>query len=178
MAHGVAALLDVGMAMTFVHGADSGLIRAREGVYWFISAREQLAGPDGHERRRLLDKSTQAFGEPLRSIVLATQDQDMRLEALTDREPGGPWGDGRVTLVGDAAHPMLPHAGQGAAQALEDAVALGLALRDGHDPIRALRRYEAVRVRRTAKIVRLSRRLSQIRTTDNAALASTRALAV
>ena len=44
------------------------------------------------------------------------------------RDAIGEWGAGRVTLLGDAAHPMLPHTGQGAAQALEDAVALGLAL--------------------------------------------------
>ena len=50
------------------------------------------------------------------------------------------WGSGRVTLLGDAAHPVLPHTAQGAALALEDAVALGLALARGGDaPRRAAR---------------------------------------
>jgi 2-polyprenyl-6-methoxyphenol hydroxylase-like FAD-dependent oxidoreductase len=88
----------------------------------------------------------------------------MRAEVLADCQPLQRWGQGLVTLLGDAAHPMLPHAGQGAAQALEDAVALGLALRHGRPDVSALRRYEDVRSRRTAKLVRLARRLAAVRT--------------
>ena len=65
---------------------------------------------------------------------------------------------GPVTLLGDAAHPMLPHAGQGAAQALEDAVLLGHALQASAPVAANLRRYEATRVDRTRAIVELSRR--------------------
>ena len=57
---------------------------------------------------------------------------------------------------------MLPHAGQGAAQALEDAVALGHVLRDGVDVDAALRRYEQVRARRTRRIVFAARRNARI----------------
>jgi hypothetical protein len=53
--------------------------------------------------------------------------EDMRIDALLRRDPLRTWGRGRTTLLGDAAHPVLPHTGQGAAQALEDAVALGRA---------------------------------------------------
>ena len=60
----------------------------------------------------------------------------MRLDELLAREPLDRWGAGPVTLLGDAAHPMLPHTGQGAAQALEDAVALGRVLKSGRDPSR------------------------------------------
>jgi len=98
-------------------GADSGIIRGRDGtLYWFVSAREQLAASDEPDLRQLTEKYTTAFGDPLRSIVRATRDGDIRLEVLADRESSNNWGRGRVTLVGDAAHPMLPHAGQGAAQ--------------------------------------------------------------
>ncbi|PTH90247.1 salicylate hydroxylase [Streptomyces sp. A244] len=69
--------------------------------------------------------------------------------ALYDREPLSGWTRGRVTLLGDAAHPMLPHHGQGASQALEDAVALAQALR--HGP-RGLLRYEAVRRAHTTTV--------------------------
>jgi 2-polyprenyl-6-methoxyphenol hydroxylase-like FAD-dependent oxidoreductase len=177
---GMGALLDAGLAITFVRGADSGIIRGRAGlVYWFVSSRADPRTVDEADFQRLVEQYTAAFGEPLRSIVRATRDRDIRIEALGDREPTADWGRGRVTLVGDAAHPMLPHAGQGAAQALEDAVALGLALGgDGGELVPALRRYEKVRVRRTAPVVRLSRRLSRIRTTDNAAVAAVRAMAV
>ncbi|MEU6482673.1 FAD-dependent monooxygenase [Streptomyces sp. NPDC046887] len=69
--------------------------------------------------------------------------------ALYDREPLRRWTRGRVTLLGDAAHPMLPHHGQGASQALEDAVALAHALRRGPS---GLPRYEAVRRAHTARV--------------------------
>ncbi|MGP3948705.1 FAD-dependent monooxygenase [Streptomyces sp. 7N604] len=62
--------------------------------------------------------------------------------ALYDREPLTRWGHGRSTLLGDAAHPMLPHHGQGAGQAVEDAVALAHFL-DGTPE--GLRRYEDFR---------------------------------
>jgi 2-polyprenyl-6-methoxyphenol hydroxylase-like FAD-dependent oxidoreductase len=60
------------------------------------------------------------------------------------RDPLRRWGRGPLTLLGDAAHPMLPHAGQGAAQAIEDAVALALALSNDAPIEPALRHYEHV----------------------------------
>ncbi|HEX6520480.1 MAG TPA: FAD-dependent monooxygenase [Streptosporangiaceae bacterium] len=67
--------------------------------------------------------------------------------ALYDREPLQRWSTSRVTLLGDAAHPMLPHHGQGANQAIEDAVALAvcLAQASGAPVSAALRRYEVTR---------------------------------
>jgi salicylate hydroxylase len=78
---------------------------------------------------------------------------------LYDREPLPRWTNGRLTLLGDAAHPMLPHQGQGANQAIEDAVALATLLEHfGDDPTAALITYEQVRQVRTARVQRLSRR--------------------
>jgi 2-polyprenyl-6-methoxyphenol hydroxylase-like FAD-dependent oxidoreductase len=102
------------------------------------------------------------FHEPFRAITAATRPEDMRLDALFDRMPIDNWGLGRVTLLGDAAHPMLPHAGQGAAQALEDAVALAGALGDASDVVGALRRYEQQRAPRTRAIVQIARRNARI----------------
>ena len=78
---------------------------------------------------------------------------------LYDREPLTAWTAGRLTLLGDAAHPMLPHVGQGANQAIEDAVALAavLARADRASAPRALRIYEAVRRERTARVQRSAR---------------------
>ncbi len=78
---------------------------------------------------------------------------------LYDREPLPRWTAGRLTLLGDAAHPMLPHAGQGANQALEDAVALGVLLKDA-TPDSApdvLQAYERFRHDRTARVQLLAR---------------------
>jgi salicylate hydroxylase len=70
--------------------------------------------------------------------------------ALYDREPLRRWSTDRITLLGDAAHPMLPHAGQGSNQAIEDAVVLAYFLgRPELTVPEALRRYESVRRPRT-----------------------------
>ncbi|MCX7683821.1 MAG: FAD-dependent monooxygenase [Acetobacteraceae bacterium] len=76
------------------------------------------------------------------------------LWALMLREPMSRWGEGRVTLLGDACHPTLPMLAQGANQALEDAFVLARALAEEQDPERALRRYEAARIPRTLRMVR------------------------
>jgi salicylate hydroxylase len=78
---------------------------------------------------------------------------------LYDREPLRTWTSGRLTLLGDAAHPMLPHAGQGANQSIEDGVALAaiLAQADRDSVPRALEVYESVRRERTAGVQKLSR---------------------
>jgi salicylate hydroxylase len=83
---------------------------------------------------------------------------------LYDREPLSAWTRGRLTLLGDAAHPMLPHAGQGANQAIEDAVALATVLRhaDRTTVDRALLAYESLRRGRTAE-VQLRSRMNGVR---------------
>ena len=76
--------------------------------------------------------------------------------ALYDREPLSRWTAGSVTLLGDACHPMLPFLAQGASQAIGDAVALAVAVREGADRSDALARYEAARRPHTARVQRLS----------------------
>ena len=70
---------------------------------------------------------------------------------LFDRAPLPRWSVNRVTLLGDACHPMLPYMAQGAAQAMEDAATLAACLRE-FDVAEALRRYEQLRLRRTANV--------------------------
>lgn len=79
---------------------------------------------------------------------------------LYDREPLAEWTCGRLALLGDAAHPMLPHLGQGANQSIEDAFALAAVLKDAAtaDVPAALRHYAQVRRRRTDVVQANSRR--------------------
>jgi len=72
---------------------------------------------------------------------------------LFDRDPLPTWSTQRITLLGDAAHPMLPFLGQGAAMAIEDAYVLARELARSPDDVAvALRAYEAERVPRTARV--------------------------
>jgi salicylate hydroxylase len=76
--------------------------------------------------------------------------------ALLDRDPLPAWTNGPITVAGDAAHPMFPFLGQGAAQAIEDGAVLARCLAAGAEPALALRRYEALRKPRTTKVQLLS----------------------
>jgi len=71
---------------------------------------------------------------------------------LFDRDPMPCWTKGRVTLLGDAAHPMLPFLSQGAAMAIEDGFVLGGALAETAGVPAALARYEALRRPRTSRV--------------------------
>jgi 2-polyprenyl-6-methoxyphenol hydroxylase-like FAD-dependent oxidoreductase len=120
----------------------------------------------------LAERCAAAFHEPFRAIVRATRPDDLRLDELFERDPIQRWGMGPVTLLGDAAHPMLPHAGQGAAQALEDAVALGSVMKEAADARAidaALRRYEQLRAPRTRAVIEIARRNARMGSVTSAA---------
>jgi salicylate hydroxylase len=77
--------------------------------------------------------------------------------ALLDRAPLRHWSRGRLTLLGDAAHPMFPFFAQGAAQSIEDAAVLARCLATSvDDPARALKQYEAARIDRTTRMQQIS----------------------
>jgi 2-polyprenyl-6-methoxyphenol hydroxylase-like FAD-dependent oxidoreductase len=89
--------------------------------------------------------------------------KDWKRWATADREPIGQWVFGRVTLLGDAAHPTLQYLAQGACMALEDAVTLGEALRTcDNDFTRAFALYQRARVTRTARVVLSAREMGRI----------------
>jgi 2-polyprenyl-6-methoxyphenol hydroxylase-like FAD-dependent oxidoreductase len=77
---------------------------------------------------------------------------------LCDRDPLPRWSHGRVTLLGDAAHPMYPVGSNGASQAILDARCLADALSLAEHPMAALHAYEAERLPKTAEIVRANRK--------------------
>jgi 2-polyprenyl-6-methoxyphenol hydroxylase-like FAD-dependent oxidoreductase len=149
-------------------GIEAAMVRASpDAIYWYLSlmARDVLDWP--RAPHHIVDRLTRQFDPDFRAIAAATAPADMRFDELFERPPLRTWGAGRVTLLGDAAHPLLPHTGQGAAQALEDAVALGLVLRGDDDLVDALREYERVRSRRTRRLIAMGPRIARMTTTRN-----------
>jgi 2-polyprenyl-6-methoxyphenol hydroxylase-like FAD-dependent oxidoreductase len=92
---------------------------------------------------------------PIQELIGATHGEILRTDTV-DRKPLKSWGMGRVTLLGDAAHPTTPNLGQGACQAIEDAVTLAHCLRQGDSAQGGLRAYEATRIPRTTGITNQS----------------------
>jgi salicylate hydroxylase len=110
------------------------------------------------ERAEILARYPQDAWSPAARALLAAPVHWSKW-ALYDRAPLARWGDRAVTLLGDAAHPMLPYLAQGAAMAIEDAAVLAQRLADRpDDPSGAMRLYERQRQRRTARAQRAARR--------------------
>ena len=148
------------------HGIEAAMARAgTDAVYWYMSLLSDDIDRADRTPGGILATRLAQLDTPLRAVVSGTTADDMRFDELFVRDPLTAWGSGRVTLLGDAAHPMLPHTGQGAAQALEDAVALGLALRHAGPFEDLLRQYEKVRLRHTSSFVKLGPILARVTTT-------------
>jgi 2-polyprenyl-6-methoxyphenol hydroxylase-like FAD-dependent oxidoreductase len=91
-------------------------------------------------------------------VAQMIRDADQILEyPMVDRDPISQWTFGRVTLAGDAAHPMYPRGSNGAAQAAIDARTLANALRNTSDPRDGLKAYESARCEPAAQVVRTNR---------------------
>jgi 2-polyprenyl-6-methoxyphenol hydroxylase-like FAD-dependent oxidoreductase len=128
-----------------------------EEVYW----EGTFAAPPGIEepveqRGQAVLKRFRGWAAPVETIVQATRGMTITRADMYDRPPSKHWGVERVTLIGDAAHAMTNALGQGANQAIEDAVVLARCLADGADPVKGLRDYEAERIPRTTKFASMS----------------------
>ncbi len=94
----------------------------------------------------------------IQSLIHCADEDSIYKWALYDRAPMSRWGQGRVTLLGDACHPTLPFMAQGAAMAIEDAMVLANCLDTGTEVAASLNQYEHLRHARTAWIQNGSRR--------------------
>jgi salicylate hydroxylase/6-hydroxynicotinate 3-monooxygenase len=105
---------------------------------------------------RELRAAYEGFHADVRAVLDACP--DCHKWAILEREPLPRWSDGRVVLLGDAAHPMTPYMAQGGCTAIEDAAVLARCLRDvrGDDVEGAFRRYEAHRKPRTSRVQAIS----------------------
>ena len=131
-------------------------------TYWFAAERAPEGTTSGggelaHLRTRFAD-----WAEPVPSILAATAEADVLRNDLYDRARARCWARGPLVLVGDAAHPMRPHLGQGGCQAIEDAAILAECLDIHPDPTTAFARFAAHRRRRVRSLTRESRVIGEV----------------
>lgn len=153
-------------------GVRFGFSQIGEGrVFWFaaLNAPQGEIVPAGRRRLTALQR-LRGLCAPVEAVIEATPEEAILSHDIFDRKPLVRWSEGRVTLPGDAAHPMLPNLGQGGAQALEDAVVLARCLRNpGVSVPAALQQYERERISRTTAIVHRSRRMARLMQLENSA---------
>jgi len=131
-------------------------------VYWYATSN----APEGERKpgneKAGLAKIFKGWHTPIESLIDATDESAIFRNDIYDRPGLNKWGEGRVTLLGDAAHPMTPNLGQGACQALEDAVVLARCLSGSPDTASALADYETQRIPRANWFVNQSRQVGTI----------------
>jgi salicylate hydroxylase len=173
------AHLDLGSVVGVWMGPNRSIVQyyvaAARTFNWIgISRSEQPARESWLAEGRIEDALAEYSGwhTTIRSIIAATP--RVLRQALYDREPLPDWRVGRVVLLGDAAHPMMPFYAQGAAQSIEDAYVLaGCLAATLAEPEAALQRYVQLRQPRTAWMQDLSRREEELyQMTDAAAIAA------
>jgi 2-polyprenyl-6-methoxyphenol hydroxylase-like FAD-dependent oxidoreductase len=152
------------MRMTFgLHGFFGYQVTPQGEAFWFQNLhqaepprRDEPAPADESWRRRLLEAHAEDAG-PATDLIWSSA-QPIGRWPIYDLPTLPTWHQGRVCLVGDAAHATSPHAGQGASLALEDAVTLARCLRDFPDHAAAFPAFERLRRRRVERLVRAARR--------------------
>lgn len=133
-------------------------------AYWFATVREpagrELTDP-GAELAHLAE-AFDGWSDPVARALAATDPTTVSRNDVLDRQPLRRWTDGPVVVLGDAAHPMRPHLGQGGGQALVDAALLASLLAGDDSPARAFAAFERLRRRPAERVVRASRAASRL----------------
>ena len=128
---------------------------APDRVYWFaVRNAPPRTRDDPKTRKARLTEHFATYATPVPELLEATPEPTLLHNDILDRPPLKTWGRGRATLLGDAAHPMTPNMGQGACQAIEDAVVLADRLTRSTDLVAGLRRYEEARIWRANGFVK------------------------
>lgn len=158
-------------------GARFGQLPLNNGrVYWFATHNEPEGAQATEGEKTRLQQLFGDWHDPIPDLITATPADAILRHDIYDRPPLTTWGKGRVTLLGDAAHPMTPNLGQGACQAIEDAVVLGRMVRRASTITQALRVYEAARIPRTTTLVNQSRTIGRMGQWQNPLLVHLRSL--
>lgn len=163
------AILRQGALESWGKGRRFGIIpMSKNRVYWFATKNAPAGESDAPiGRKRELLKLFEGWHEPIQRLIEATDENAILRNDIVDREPLRSWTKGRVTLLGDAAHPMTPNLGQGACQAIEDAVVLADCVATNDEVKAGLKIYEARRLKRANKIATQSWRVGKVIQMEN-----------
>ncbi|HEY6739680.1 MAG TPA: FAD-dependent monooxygenase, partial [Actinopolymorphaceae bacterium] len=126
-------------------------------VYWFLTANADAPGVTYDDERAEVRRRVGSWHDPIARILDATPADQVLHHDIVDLDPVPAYTFGRVALLGDAAHAMTPDLGQGACQAIEDAVVVVDALRSTPDLAEALATYDRQRRPRTQEMARAAR---------------------
>jgi 2-polyprenyl-6-methoxyphenol hydroxylase-like FAD-dependent oxidoreductase len=121
-----------------------------QGAFWYATLNAVVG-----DRRDVLLEAFAGWHAPIRELIERTDSDAIVTTQIRDRAPVERWGEGAVTLLGDAAHASTPDLGQGACQAIESAVVLAACLDRAESIESGLRAYERARIERTATVSRL-----------------------
>lgn len=145
-------------------GVRFGLVPLTQGRYYWFATRNAREGEPEHQEGRKHEVLSlfHDWYPSIPAIIEATPVSAILRNDIYDRPPLRHWTRGRITLLGDAAHPMTPNLGQGACQALEDALVLAYCLVQTDNTSVALQLYQALRIPRTTRIVNRSWSLGRI----------------
>ncbi|MGC2655884.1 MAG: FAD-dependent oxidoreductase [Mycobacterium sp.] len=148
---------------TFGPSAETGHVPMGANLtYWFTTERAPEGSRSPQGELPYLQAKLADWAEPIPSILAATAAADVLRDDLYDRTPAQHWARGPVVLVGDAAHPMRPHLGQGGCQALEDAAILAAFVDQTFDLTTAFARFAAFRRPRIKSLVRESALIGKV----------------
>lgn len=142
-------------------------------IYWYATQNTPAGVTYPDVKTHLLDLF-RGWHEPVEALLKGTDPSQILHNDIYDLEPLKTWSVGRVTLLGDAAHAMTPNMGQGACQAIEDAVVLANCVNETSNISGALKRYESERIGRTTRIVNMSRMIGTVAQWENPVLCAAR----
>ncbi len=139
-------------------GARFGIVRVdKKRIYWFATNNQAMGErATGEQKKSKLLNIFNKWHRPIDHLLDATPAEIILQNDICDIAPFASWTNGRVTLLGDAAHATTPNMGQGACMAIESAYVLARSLKADSDYRSALKRYESDRHERTAWITNTS----------------------
>ena len=149
---------------TWGAGSRFGILHVGPGKFtWYATANQSSDHADAPgDCRRELPATFHGWHKPIPQLIAATEPEEIVKHGAYDSAPLRCWSKGRITLMGDAAHPCTPNLGQGGCMALEDAAMLARCLTEQTSPAAAFRRYETLRRHRTRNIQQRSRVIGEI----------------